>query len=317
MSIKSITSPFVHTWQGLGFWSGFSLRNRLIATLKPAKESQVTNIIMGLCVIVSALVPFTAAYELVRTAPAFREQEAAISFSTAVAFIAVISFAFIRRVFVWPGLSLPAHETAQRFEEASFAMLATSGSTRWKLIGLSVAQAAITVSAIVYVKQNLIGGALVIYLAVWLPALIALAGAVALTRTYHAGGDSFSDGDKALMGLQVSMNLTVVASIVATILVYAATIILGLAIFIVAGLILWRAFAGRTDPANTDGLFESAKAPTDTQWRDTSGATHVAGDGSVRQAHTGVLLGNVDATGRVIDSDGSYKGSVGGDGQLR
>lgn len=317
MSIKNITSPIVHIWQGLGFWSGFSFRNRLIATLKPAKDSAVTNLILGLCMIVSALVPISAVYELVRTAPAFRVQEAAISFSTAVVFVAVVAFAFYRRVFVWPGLSRPSRETEQSFEEASFAMLAKSGGARWALIGVSLAQSAITVASIVYVKQHLVGGALVIYLAVWLPAVAALALAIAATKSFHAGNESLSPGDKVLMGIQVSTNLTVVAFIIAGMVAYAATMIIGLAVFVIGGLILWRVFAGRTDPANTAGLFETAKAPVTSQWRDPSGAAHVDGEGQIRQAQSGVVLGNVDGTGRVTSADGSYRGSVGSDGQVR
>jgi hypothetical protein len=76
------------------------------------------------------------------------------------------------------------------------------------MFALLLGQAAVTGCSLFYITDHLIRGPLVIYLTVWLPAIIVLLMAVKTVKSFYARNDYFSPIDKALMGVQLSTSLT-------------------------------------------------------------------------------------------------------------
>jgi len=324
MNIKSVTSPFVHSWQGLGFWSGFRHRHLLIMSLSPAKESRFTEFFINLCVIVNFLLPVVVIYFLSQALSLRQDPQAAPFTAVLIALFvwlfAIVGFSFYRRVLVWPRLARDPRAMAELFDDSSYGLLAMPGMARWKLFGLSLGQVAITGVAL-YSSGGLRNGVLLltICLAIWLPAAISLVLAAKVIKGVFADNATFSDADKVLMGMRLTTDLTTVTALVVGFVVFAAftAIYLAyLAVLVIGALILWRVFAAQTAPVNTVGLFDAPAKKTTRQWRDTSGSTHIDGEGRITQAHTGSLIGTVDEAGRVTGGSGDHVGQVGGDGKL-
>jgi hypothetical protein len=324
MNIKSVASPLVHTWQGLGFWSGTRHRHLLIMSLSPAKESRFTDFFINLCVLVNFLLPVIPLYFIIQVL--LMRNEPGVAGFTAVVIslffvpLAVVVFSFYRRVLVWPSLARDPRETAELFDDSAYRLLATKGTARWKLFGITLGQTGITGFAL-YSCGGLRNGALLlaVYLAIWLPAIAAFWLAAKVTKGAFTGYATFSDGDKILMGLRVTTNLTLVTAIIVGFVVgaaFAAIYVAFAVVLAIGAFVIWRAFAAQTDPVNTAGLFDTSEKKAMRQWQDTSGSTHIDAAGRITEAHTGSLIGTVDDTGRVTGVSGDHLGQVGGTGKL-
>lgn len=324
MKIKSVTSPFVHSWQGLGFWSGFRHRHLLIMSLSPSKQSRFTEFFINLCVLVNFLLPVIPLYFLSQALSMRQDSQTApftaVLISLFVWLFAVVGFSFYQRVLVWPKLARDAREMAELFDDSSCGLLAVKGLARWKLFVIALGHVAITGLGLYY-SGSLRNGLLLVTIsaAILLPAGFAFFLAAKVTKACFAGNDTFSDADKTLMGMRLATDLTAVAALVVGFVVLAAFTAIYLAymaIFVIGAFILWRAFAAQTDPVNTAGLFDAPAKKAPRQWHDASGSTHIDGDGRIAQAHTGSLIGTVDEAGRVTGASGDHVGQVGGDGKL-
>lgn len=316
MERNSVLSPLKNAWHGLWFATGFTLRNRMIFALKSTRDGIVANTFVGLFLILSALVPFIAVYQLYDKAALFRETQAAMDISLCVVYLTATLAAFCWRVIVWPLRVENPAGTQALFDEASWAILSSKNGTRWTLIVLSVIQVAFALFAIGYIDAH-VHSAAAVYVAIFGSAAVVLALSAVAIRIFYKSDNRFSAGEKTLMGVHVSTNLTVVAAVVALIVVSAAFMLIYLALFIVVAFILWKVFAANTDPANSIDLLGEEKKPATVRWRDPSGTVHVDQDGQVRESHSGTLMGNVDSAGRVSGTDGTYRGSVGSDGRVR
>lgn len=325
MITKTISSTVVNAYNGIGFWSGFRHRHLLIMGLTPANQSRFTEFFFSLCVIANFLFPLTAIYFLSQ-APSFGKDPGAAPFeavflSLYVGFFAVVGFSFYRRVFVWPRLVVNPSETAELFDDSSYGLLARKGAARWKLLGISVGQISLTGLALYY-SGGLRNGTLfaAIYLAFWLPAIIAVILGVNVIKGIYAGDDTFSRADKFLMGVRLTADLSAVTALIVGLVVVIAFQVIYLAylaVLAIGAFILWRAFAAQTDPVNTAGLFDTPEKKATRRWRDTSGSTHIDGDGRITEAHTGAFKGTVDDIGRVTGAAGDHIGQVGQDGKPR
>jgi hypothetical protein len=328
MITKTISSAFVNTFKGIGFWSGFRHRHLLIMGLSPSKQSRFTEFFLNLCVLVNFLLPVFAIYlliQFIQAPPAGKAPQAdpfeAVILSLYVGFFAVVGFSFYRRVLVWPRLARDPREMAELFDDSSYGLLTLKGTARWKLFGISLGQISITGLALYY-SGGLRNGALLIaiYLALWLPAILAIVLAAKVIKGVYAGNDTFSDADKLLMGMRLTTDLSAVTALIVGLVVAVAFQVIYLAylaVLAIGAFILWRAFAAQTAPVNTAGLFDAPEKKTTRQWQDTSGSTHIDGDGRITEAHTGAFKGTVDDTGRVTGASGDHLGQVGGNGKLR
>ncbi len=325
MTAKTISSAFVNSFKGLGFWSGTRHRHLLIMSLSPARESRFTEFFINLCVLVNFLLPLIAIYFLSQALSMRGDPQAApvvaVLLSVSVWLFAVVGFSFYQRVLVWPKRAFDPREMAELFDDTAHGVLKATGMARWKLFAIALGQVAVTGLALYY-SGSLRNGVLLltIYLVILLPAGAALVLAAKVTRGCFTGNETFSEGDKALMGMRVTTDLAAVAALVVGFVVAAALTAIYLAylaIFAIGAFILWRAFAAQSDHVNTAGLFDAPEKKSTRQWEDTSGLTHIAKDGRVFEAHTGALKGTVDDTGRVTDVSGDHVGQVGGDGRLR
>ncbi len=245
----------------------------------------------------------------------------AVVLSLYVGFFAVAGFSFYRRVLVWPRLARDPREMAELFDDSSYGLLTLKGMARWKLFGISLGQISVTGLALYY-SGGLRNSALLlaIYLALWLPAILAIVLAAKVIKGVYAGNDTFGDADKLLMGMRLTADLSAVTALIVGLVVAIAFQVIYLAylaVLAIGAFILWRAYAAQTDPVNTAGLFDTPERKATRQWQDTSASTHIDGDGRITEAHTGAFKGTVDAAGRVTGASGDHVGQVGGDGKLR
>jgi hypothetical protein len=332
MITKTISSAFVNSYKGIGFWSGTRHRHLLIMGLAPAKQSRFTEFFFNLCVITNflfsvilILLPVITIYFLAQPGPMRQNPQAApfeaVILSLYVGFFAVVGFSFYRRVLVWPKLARDPREMAELFDDSSHGLLTLKGMARWKLFGISLGQISITGLALYY-SGGLRNGALLIaiYLALWLPAILAIVMAAKVIKGVYAGNETFGDADKLLMSMRVTADLSAVTALIVGLVVAIAFQVIYLAylaVLAIGAFILWRAFAAQTDPVNIAGLFDTPEKKTSRPWQDTSGSTHINGDGRITEAHTGAFKGTVDNAGRVTSGSGDHVGQVGGDGKLR
>lgn len=260
MTTNFIASFFVNACKGLGFWTGFTLRNQLIRALQPHTSSRISEIIVGLCVIVSALLPITAGYHLVRSLPQIKESESAAAFALSAWFLIIILLCFVRRVLIWPSQVQDPNERAELFNAASLAVMTAPGAHRWKLIGICVAQVSATSAALYYISTHPVaGGIAATFAAVSLPAITAAYMAGTAVKAIYRNHSHLSPGDQTLMGITLSANLATVGVIVVGMVIYGAVMAIAAAVFVVGGFIIWRAFVARTEKAG-DRPGERAKS---------------------------------------------------------